>query len=233
MSTAQTLIDRAAKWINVLSSGNSLTTNEYADALIELNGILDDWNNERLMCFAQQDETFNTIASQSVYTIGPSGAALVTTRPVTIEEAWIIASNITYPVRLIDNEEYDAIPFKTSSSNWPDRANYTPTFPNGTITMYPIPNGTYAFHMRTRIQLTAFAATSTTVSLPPGWESALSSELCIRIAPQFEKSAPVEIAKLAANSKRRLEIVNSKPVRVENEIASAFRRGRSRIISDT
>lgn len=232
-STAQTLINRACKWIQAISAGDSPSTLESTDALGELNGILDGWLNEELMCYARQDETFNTVNAQATYSIGPTGSDLVTARPVMIEEAWIIASNITYPVQMITNEQYDAIPYKVASANWPDRANYTATMPNGTMTVYPVPNGAYAFHMRTRVQFTAFATTATVVSLPPGWETALASELAIRLGPMFQRQAPPEIVNLAAVSKRRIRVVNSQPIGLDNELAIAFKKPRSRIISDS
>jgi len=116
MATGQTLVDRASRLLGLINSGESPTSAESADALIAINSMLDSWRNDRLMAYALQNETLAMVASQASYTIGPSGD-LNTVRPVSIESAFMREGNIDYPVRVIDAEEFNSIPDKTSTSN--------------------------------------------------------------------------------------------------------------------
>ena len=103
MATAATIINRALRLLGAISSGASADTDEMADGLIALNAMIDSWNNERLMIYAIQDESLTLVDGQASYTIGTSGN-LNTTRPVSIEGAYVRASSLDYPVRILNEQ---------------------------------------------------------------------------------------------------------------------------------
>lgn len=232
MSTEATIISRAMRLIGVLSSGDSPTTNESSDAQVALNAMVASWNNERLMCYAIQDESFSLVAAQTSYTIG-TGGDFNTTRPVRIEGAYVVSSNNTYDVEVITEIQYAAIPDKTTTSTWPDTICYRPTMTNsrGTILVYPVPTAVSTLHLLTRTQLTAFSATTDTVTLPPGWEDALAANLAVVIAPEFGKEASPTVVDMARKTKAAIKIVNSQPFRATNELSIMFPSGRPNILT--
>lgn len=217
MSTVQTRINRAARLLGQLQSNTDLGTNESADALVALNAMLDSWRNEELMCYATQTESLTLSASTVSYTIGPGGT-LNTTRPVEIQDAWVVVSNISYPVRQITDAEYDAIQDKTATADWPDRFNYRPTMSTGTLYVYHAPNATRTMNLRTRVVVAAFSAVSSTVTLPPGWEEAIDTNLAVRLAAEYEMQAPPDVVDMARAAKASIKRMNSQPIKAYTEL---------------
>ena len=136
MSTVQTIIDRACRLLGQLNSGESADAQESADSLIALNAMLGSWRNQELMCYAVQDESISLSSGNTNRTIGPSGN-LVTTRPVRIEDAYIIYQNISTPIIILNEEEWASISDKTVTSTYPNRIYYKPEMPDGRIYLYP------------------------------------------------------------------------------------------------
>lgn len=230
MSTVQNIIDRAGRLL--INSGASMNATQSANALVALNAMLDSWRNERLMCYAMQDETLSMVSAQTTYSIGPSGSDLTTTRPVEIEAAYITVSNLSYPVRLLNEEEYAAIVAKASSSTWPTHLWYSPTMPNGTITVYPVPNTTTTLNIITRIVVSAFSTVGDTVSLPPGWEDALACNLAVYLAPEWQLQPSQTAMKMAIDSKANLKRMNARSLKAQNELYSLATAHRANIITD-
>jgi hypothetical protein len=207
--------------MRLFSAGKTPTTTEYADGLVAINSLLDALRNESLMCYATQVESLTLAASTDSYSIGPSGD-LDTTRPTGIEQAWIRDGGIDYPVRLISDEQYSAIPDKSAESDWPTEANYRATMPTGTLYVYPLPNGAATMVLRTRIPLGAFTATTDEVSLPPGWEEMLVFNLAVRWAPEFETQASQTVVDVAMSSKASIKRTNSRPMLASSDLAMAL-----------
>jgi hypothetical protein len=231
MATAANIIERAMRLIHQLPAGGTPTSSEYADGLIALNAMVDSWRNESLMCYAMREESLTLSSGVSSYSIGPSGT-LNTTRPVAIENAYILDNGISYPVALITPDQYEAIETKTLQADWPEVAWYQPTMPTGTLFVNPVPNSTRTMKLLTRTPLTSFSATSDTVSLPPGWERALAANLALELAPEFETRPSAEVTNMAMSAKAGIRQANSRPIVGLNEIAVAFRADSFNIYSD-
>lgn len=232
MSTIATVIDRSLRLLGQIGSGQNASTNEYADGLIALNALLDGWDNERTLCFATRTESLTLSASTTSYTIGPGGN-LNTTRPVDIEAAWIVSGTISYPpCKKLTDAQYDAITTKGEASDWPIAFNYRPTMTTGTLYVWPPANGTQTLDLRTRTPLSAYSATTDTLSLPPGWEEALTFNLAVAWAPEFQIEPPPTVIDRARQSKASIKILNSKPVPGKTDLALMFNARRSNILTD-
>lgn len=233
MATCANLIERAMRLLGQVPTGGTPTTSEYAIGLIAVNGMLSSWCNEKLMCYAMREESLTFTAAVS-RTIGPSGN-LVTTRPVEISAAWVVDSgNTSQPVDIITDEEYAAIPDKTATSNYPSRANYKASMPDGTIYFYPVPTASGTMKLLTRTPLTAFSATSDSVSLPPGWEDAIAFNLAVVLGPEFETEAKGSTVEMARTTKAAIKRVNSAPIKAYTELAMLVGpRRRSNIETDS
>lgn len=230
MSTPQDLVNRAGRLL--VNSGVSINATLSANALISLNAMMDSWRNEKLMCWAFQDETLTLVANQTTYSVGPSGSDLTTTRPVEIEAAYVVVSNLSYPVRLINEEEYAAIVAKASVSTWPTHMWVAYTMPNITLTVYPVPNTVTTLNLITRVVLTQFSSLSDTVSLPPGWEDALASNLALYLAPEWQVAPSQMLTKMAIDSKANIKRQNARPVRAYTELRGLISQHRANILTD-
>lgn len=221
MATAATLINRALRLLGQIGSGEEGTSAELSDGLTALNQMVEGWRNDGQLSYAMQELTLTLSDGDGSYTIGPSGD-VNTTRPVRIDRAWIVDNNISYPVRIIEEAEYAGIPDKTTESVWPDRLLYRPTMTTGTMVVYPVPNATRTMKLVVVVPVTEFAATSTAVSLPPGWERALSFNLAVEWASEFEMDAPPRVVAIARDSKAALKRMNARPIVADNEIGALF-----------
>jgi len=225
VATAQTLANRAVRLLGHLQSNTDLGTNESADALVALNALLDSWRNDKLLCYALRDESITLTASSTSYTVG-SGGNLSTDRPVIVEAAYVVQSNNSYFVDLITAEQYAAIPDKATQSSWPDRIWVSETMPAATVYTYPVSNGTTAtLHIITRTPVLAFALTDT-VTLPPGWEEALATNLALALAPEYNTQPSPTVLKMATASLARLKVINSRPLPAFTELPMLVGRTR-------
>lgn len=230
MATGTTLITGALRLLGVIESGETPSDDELDDGLESVNAMLDSWRNDDLMCYALQEESLTLADGDASYTVG-SGGDLDTTRPVSIEAAWIVDSDISYTVVIITDLEYAAIPDKTTEADWPDRLVYRPTMATGTIVVYPVPNATRTLKLLTRVPLTALTLADT-VSLPPGWERAIKHNLAVEIAPEYQTSAPPGVERIAINSKRSIRKVNRRPVKASTDLTAMFPGGKANILTD-
>ena len=210
MATGQTLVNRAMRLLGLINSGDSPTSAESDDALIAINSMLDSWRNDRLMAYALQDESLTLVAADSSYTVG-SGGQLNTTRPVSIESCFCRASSLDYPVRVIQFDEWNSIVDKTATSDIPEVVYYEPTMATGTLQVWPVPTTANVLHLTTRVPLTALVL-ATTVSLPPGWEEAISTNGAIAIAAEFQQQPNQAVIKMAQDSLKGIKRINSRPI---------------------
>jgi len=232
MATAQTIINRALRLIGQYAAGETPTSEDTDDALTSLNAMLDSWRLEKLMVYAIQDQSLTMVAGTQAYTIGPSGN-LDTVRPVRIDGAFMRQSNMDYPVAVIDEAQWFSIPDKTSQSDLVEYAYYNATMSTGTLYVWPIPNNTNVLHLLTWTPFTAFSSAATTVTLPPGYEQALASNLAVFIAPEYGAVAAPAIAGLAVASKAAIKRINSKPIKAYSDLPFLVGTGRrSNIIMD-
>lgn len=220
MATVQQVINRSLRLLGQLEAGGSPTSDESNDALMALNAMFSTWCNPAVMTYALREESLTLADGDASYTIG-TGGDLNTTRPVRIHHAYILDAGISHPVEIIEDHEYQAIPSKTTESDWPTHINYRPTMPTGTLYVWPVPNATRTLKILTPVPLAAVALVDT-VSLPPGWEDAMAYNLAVRIAPEYEAAPSVEVVRLAGQTRRAIAASNSRPLVTYSDLAVAF-----------
>lgn len=206
---ASSIIDRALRIIRQISPGVSPTTDEYAAALVALNGRLDAARNERLMCLATQDEPLTLVSGQASYTIG-SGGDLNTNRPVRIDRAYVVYQNVTFPVDIYTDAQYQAIPYKLQEGTFPTILYYAADMDSGHLWPWPICNTSgVELHVVTWTPMLYFATISTQYNLAPGWADWLAFETAIMLAPEYEQPVTPDMREMAKNAKKWIQTVNN------------------------
>lgn len=76
MATPFDIISGALKDIGALEAGETPSNDSAQDALVMLNGIVDQWSNEEMMVFNMTEIIFNVNPGQIQYTIGPTATTL-------------------------------------------------------------------------------------------------------------------------------------------------------------
>lgn len=223
MATAQTIINRAMRLIGALGSGESPSTDETTDCLAALNGMVDLWQTDGLLVYAVQDVTKTLTVNDADYTIG-SGANIDTTRPVEILGAFVTENNVDFPVEIIDKKRWDAIADNTVTGNIAQYLYYYPSYPSGVINLWPKPSVANVLTLSIAVPVQSFAASSTTVSLPNGYQTAMEYNLAIMIAAEFGKAVPADVARIAASSLAQIKRKNAALNPITSSLESAHGR---------
>lgn len=235
MSTGTSLFTRSLRMLGILGSGQSASTNQLADGLTAFNAFLDSCRTDKLYVYASVDSPLTMVNGKQSYAIG-AGGDLTITRPVAFDDAYMTQSSVDSPVSLITQEEWDSIPFKGNSGPIAEYAFYNPTMTSsqGTLLVYPVPSTANVLHLISWVQLVQLAAMTDTITLPPGYDRFLSSNLAIEIAPEYpDCTVTPELVKIATESKAAVKRANITPIRMGSELARLLpnRSGTSRILT--
>jgi len=183
MATALTILTDALLELGVLSTGETPSTEQQTDGLRSLNRLMEKLSNAKAFAF-YSDEASLALTGQASFTIGPSGD-VVDLRPISIESATAVLNNVTYPVSVYTDQQWDSIPNKTDTGTIPQAIYYEGVMPDGIVKVYPLCTGS-TIYVRFLSVVSSFATISTALSMPPGYEEALIKNLAINIAPQYE-----------------------------------------------
>ncbi len=212
--TVRDLIRVSLKNLGVLATGENPTAQEQDDAFWSLNGMLDQWSTETLFIYSITQEVFTFISGTQVYSMGPGGT-FDTARPTRFEGMMVRVnpntnSQIDIPINPLTAKEWTAISVKNTTSSWPTHyyADMNAQFVN--LYFWPVPNEDQAVFIMSWKPLSAFTSVDQLIQLPPGFNDALMYNLAVRLAPQYGKTTPTEVAGYATSSKMNLKISNNK-----------------------
>lgn len=194
------LIRSSMRLIGAIATGETPTADETADGLLVLNDMLENWSTETLSVWGSSNQTFNTIANQSIYTIGPTGN-WVTTRPQDIEDAYCNFSGVDFPVKVISQEMYNEINLKTMKQPIVERLLYVNEFPLGVITLWPVPTQAMPVTLTMNRILSFPVAATDVLTGPPGFLKAIRYCLAVEFAPEFGVEASATVVQVAADAK--------------------------------
>jgi len=214
MITAHTMIQSAMRKMQVLGVDRSPTALEAADGLYALNAMLDLWSIERLMVYQIQQTTHSWASGVASRTIG-NGGDFNTGRPIKFEDGSFFRSseNLDYPVMVLPRQDFDSLADKTSSGSFPDYLFYDDAFPARTLYAWPILGENATLHLNSWKALQQFTSLTSELSLPPGYQVAIETNLAVYWAPEFGKAAADAVqnngtARIAVTSKNAIKAVN-------------------------
>lgn len=210
-TTAADQINGALRLIGVLAEAEAPSAAMAQDALTALNQMIDSWNTERLSVFSTIDQVFNWPPSTRIRTLGPTGD-FVGQRPVQIDDATYFrdaSTNVSYGIKMINQEQYDNIAVKTVTSTYPQILWYNATYPDIEIYLYPVPMRVLEFHFISVEKLTEPANLSTVLAFPPGYLRAFRYNLACELAPEYGVEPSPQVKRIAMYSKRDLKRINN------------------------
>jgi hypothetical protein len=211
--TAGDQINRALRLLGVLAEGETPSAATSQDALIALQQMTDSWNTERLSVFSTQDQVFLWPAGvgNQTRTLGPTGN-FVGLRPILIDDATYFrdpGTNVSFGVKLINQQQYNGIAVKTVTSTYPQVMFVNNTFPDVTMTIYPVPTRELEWHFVSVEELSNPATLATELYFPPGYLRAFTYNLAMEIAPEFGVEPSPQVQRIAMTSKRNLKRINN------------------------
>ena len=211
MATAGELINSALRLIGMLAEGETPSAETSQDALSALNQMIDSWSIERLSVYNTQDQVFTWPTDTITRTLGPTGD-FVGNRTVLIEDSTYFrdpTTNVSFGVKLINQQQYNGIAVKTVTSTYPQVMWVNMTFPNITMTIYPRPTRALEWHFVSVQELTQPATLGTTLYLPLGYLRALKYNLASEIAAEFGVEPSPTVQRIAMAAKRNIKRINN------------------------
>jgi hypothetical protein len=211
MATAGDIINGSLRLIGQLAEGEAPSADTAQDALSAMNQMIESWNTERLSVYATEDQVFLWPPSLASRTIGPTGD-FVGNRPVQVNDATYFkdpASGLSFGIKMINQDQYSGIALKTVRSTYPQVMWVNDTYPDVTITIYPIPTKELEWHIVSVQPLAQPAVLATDLFFPPGYLRAFRYNLACELAPEFGVEPSPQVARIAMTSKRNLKRVNN------------------------
>ena len=210
-TTAADQINGALRLIGQLAEGEVPSAATSQDALAALNQMLDSWSTERLAVYSTQDQIYNWQPNVRFITMGPTGT-FVAERPILMDDATYFrdaSTNVSYGIKLINNEQYNNIAVKTVTSTYPQLMWVNMTYPDVEIYIYPVPTKILEFHFVSVRPLAQPATLDTTLAFPPGYLRAFRFCLACELAAEFGVEPSPQVQRIAMTSKRDLKRINN------------------------
>ena len=216
------LIKSSLRLVGAIASGETPTAEEANDSLMVLNDLLENWSTESLSVWGSSNQTFNLVAGQTQYTIGPGGN-FNTIRPLAIDAAYCSFSGVDFPVEIIDQQAYNQISIKTMQQPIVEQLLYVNEFPLGVITLWPVPRQVVPLTLTQRRLLTFPVALADALVGPPGFVKAIRYCLAVELAPEFGMEASPTVATIAVDAKgdfKRANIDNNATARYDDALTT-------------
>ena len=209
-ASAGEIIKGSLRLIGMLAEGEEPSADTMQDSIMAMNQMIQSWDTERLAVFNTMDQVFLWPAYEMTRTIGPTGN-FVGDRPIEIDDATYFKdpqSGLSFGVKLINQQQYDGIAFKTVTSTYPQVMWVNNTFPDMTMTIYPVPIKALEWHIISVEQLKEVDSVATDMTFPPGYLRAFRYNLAMELAPEFGVEPSQQVQRIAMTSKRDLKRIN-------------------------
>lgn len=208
MATVEDMIKRAFKMVSIVGNNEDFDDNDIDDAFLQVNGIIEQWNSEKTVSYAISKDSFPLVPNQKDYTIG-SGGDFNMGRPIEIMNAYLEDINgSSYPIQMVNNNDYDSIVLKETSGSWPNFLFFNPLYPLAEITLWPKPSINYTLHLSTWIGFEPFTLKTDTVSLPTGYYELLLYQTAVEACSYFTMPVPPRVEKKLYKMDRNLQSFN-------------------------
>ena len=122
---------------------------------------------------------------------------------------WLVMFGVSYGIKFINQDQYNGIAVKTSTSTFPQVIFVNNTFPDVEMYVYPRPTQDLEWHFISVQELTQPATLSTELHFPPGYMRAFAYNLAMEIAPEFGVEPSPQVQRIAMTSKRNLKRINN------------------------
>lgn len=187
-TTASALVTNALFEIGACSAGDVPAAEDATFALGKLNRLIDRWNAEKPFAYRDVFQIYTLTPSTSPETIGPTGGFGAAQRPQAIIGANLTipasSPSIMLPIEIRDAQWWLKQRVKSIETSVPTDLYYEPTWPDGSLYFWPVPNVAYGVQLQMRFILVAFAWTDS-FSMPPGYEDALTLSLAEELATPY------------------------------------------------
>lgn len=180
---SDTIVTAALRRLLVVGEGITPSSTKLTVGREVLNDLINSYSANNNLIYEDTYEVLTIPVSTQEITIGSTGT-LSTGRPLKIKIATLKDNNVEYPMKIIDEKEYQRYSNKTSITR-PYKLYYRNTWPNGTMYFESTTDREYTLILTSLKQLSTFPDGTTDVALPDHYERFLKTNLTIEIAPEM------------------------------------------------
>lgn len=213
MATFLDLATAALQDLGVIAAGEAPTSADAELCRTTCNRLIDIWAAERLTIYEITRSTWTISASDGTYTVG-SGGDIAIAWPQYIHAVRYQDTSQSPTLELsltaLTDDAWAGISEKTETSTLPSSWYFDRNYPLGNLQLWPVPtSSTLQGVIYAPTAVTSFSATSTAVSLPPGYEELLVKSMAARLASAFDRmSMKRDLMEEAEEAKRRVKVPN-------------------------
>ena len=218
--TRDQLIGEAYRKARITAEGTSPSVTQISEASSRLNMLIKLCMSKGLQLWCYREYLVPCVASQTVYTIGPSGADVTAVRPLRVVEngnfirQTISGQDFDTPLRLISRAEYMQMGNKTAlgvvnsiyyDSKFDSGAVTSPSIGHGNLYVYVTPlDATYTVHLNAQRPLYDMNSSTDEFDFPSEWFMYLMYALAAEILDDNEGDE-ARIARLTATAEKYKE----------------------------
>lgn len=216
---ASQIVTDALTEIRVARAGDSIAPEIQTFVLTKLQRLFDRWNANPRAPYAVAYPTFTPTASLNPQTIGPSSAVYNTAiRPLDLDGINLLFTGSTptvrQPLTKRDRAWWMGQSLQGLTATFSTDFYYEPTFPNGSLYLWPVPTGSYAIELIAPVLFASLALTDA-FYLPPGYRDAITLVLAVEIAPGLGQTAHPDTKEAA---KSAMAVIFGRNDRVPNAV---------------
>lgn len=210
-TTVVKIMNLAAMDAGILGNGQTLEGEDSETIFDTFLQLVAQWRTSELEVYCQRQIIVPATGAMT-YTIGP-GATVNTERPTHITAAaWrngTLPADLVYQLRVMVNlEDWQKLTTQALQA-WPSAVLYEPTFPMGTLYVWPQTSGGQ-FELIDKYPLPTYASIGDDLLLPPEYEAPLRFNLAVWIAAAFSTPLRPDIERLASRTLRVLKRSNTR-----------------------
>ena len=187
-----TIIKKALSKLQVVELGVTPDADTITSLAESLNLMIKAWQSNGIKLWTIDEYTVPLVASQKLYTIGPSGCDVTDDKPLKLIQAWLrntqVTPNIDIPLQILSRNEYNILGSKSSTglvnSVW-----YDPRVTTGELHVYLTPDSTvatnYTLYFVGQRPMTDIDASTDIPDFPSEWTQALIWGLADEVALEY------------------------------------------------
>lgn len=195
--TRDQVIEAAMRGLSVLEEGAQPSATSVINASMSLNLIIKNWQKDGIKLWTISEIALPLVASQTSYTIGPTGTGsdLVSPKPLKVIQSYLrnvqVTPPIDIPIQVISRQEYNTLgsKFSTGTTN---SIFYTPNVSSGVVNVYLTPDlstvTNYVLYMTVQRSLMDMVKPTDNFDFPAEWFLALKWALMAEMASDYDKS---------------------------------------------